>query len=369
MTRNNNTHSQRSGLLPKLQRSDAQPTTQKKKKKEPHIPVLFTLIYSFLALFLFLPSSAFPKVYSAFVTSLDPTEDEFLWEEVNCDPFDELNLCWNGPRPPHKSGYAFFTSLYRNGEWSPWLYTAEWGDRGQMLYRESPPDSFAESARDIVRAKTGHCTGFRVQIFSWHPFGPNALKLLVSTFNSREPVTPTSPDSLESVMLTIPPRLSQIGLRHPRYLDLSLPAATAAAVGNLKHTAINAYQFCESVYDCEFDFYESWLFNAAEASTYLSDYDIYTARLPNFGAIHSELLQGNPVLVSVKGYLPGCARPYRFDHMVCIYGYDAEKRMVHAIDPGFPNDKASATAFPLQEFLQSWTRTGSRACIFHARSP
>jgi hypothetical protein len=369
MTRNDNTHPQRNGLIPEFQCSDLQPTTQKKKKKKFHTPIFFTVIYSFLAPLLCSPLPIYAEVYSTFLHPDTPDSDEFLWEQIDCTPFDELTLCWNGPRPPRKGGYAFFTSLCKDGKWSPWLYTAEWGDRGQMLYQESPLDSFAESARDVVRAKNCSCTGFRVQVFSWTPFPDNALKLIASTFNSKELPAATPVESLKSVLLSVPPRISQIGLRHPRYLDLSLPAATAAAVGQVKNESIDAYRFCESIYDCEFDFYESWIFNAAEAATYLRNHDIYATRLPNFGAIHSELMNGNPVTVNVKGYLPGCARPYRFDHMVCIYGYDADKRLVYAIDPGFPNDKASATTFPLQEFLQSWTRAGNRACVFHPRTP
>ncbi len=364
MTRNNNAHPQRDRLLSKLQCSNLQPTAQEKKKKTFHTPIFFTALCSFLA-----PFFIHANVYTTLLNPETRDADEFLWEQTDCDSFDELILSWNGPRPPRKGGYAFFTSLYKDGKWSPWLYTAEWGDRGQMLYQESPLGSFAESARDVVRAKNCSCTGFRIQVFSWTPFADKALNLLVSTFNSKELAAVTDVEPLESVRLSTPPRISQIGLRHPRYLDLSLPASTAAAIGLLKNGAIDAYRFCESIYDCEFDFYESWTFNAAEAATYLDNYDIYATRLPNFGAIHADLMNGNPVTVSVKGYLPGCARPYRFDHMVCIYGYDAEKELVYAIDPGFPNDKASATAFPLREFLQSWSRTGNKACLFHPRTP
>ena len=317
-------------------------------------------------LFLLIPFLLSAELYQYTLSSDEQQTDEFYWEQSHCAPFDELLFSWNSARPPRNGGYAIFTSLKHNGVWSEWLYTAEWGDRGQMLYQESPPCAFAVTVRDAVRAKDVLATGFRVQIFSWNCPLAGLRNCFVSIRDSHVPLSSAIPtEPLASVLLPNMPKISQIGLRHPRYLDLSLPVSAAVAVGQITGHTTDATSFCEAVYDNEFDFYESWVFACAEAAARIGDhYEAYVERLPNFQALHAHLLEGFPVLVGVRGYLPGSARPYRFDHMVCIYGYDDTKQVVHAIDPGFPNDRATVTTFPLKEFLGSWSRLENKACIF-----
>ena len=288
-----------------------------------------------------------------------------LWEETECTPFDTLISCWNGPHPGDEQGYAIFVKLLQSGIWSDWIPIAEEGEKEHGVAINYTLSSSAEMVKGSVRSKKGPCTGFQIQLLSWRP-EPITLKTLFASTNA--PIEPPSTADLTSILLHQMPRVSQIALRHTNYLELSLPTAMAAAVGQVLGHPIDALDFCNAARDPEFGSYESWLWNAATASRILGDgYDVYVESLPDLAALHAHLCNGSPVVVAVRGYLPGCSRPYRKDHMVCIYGYDLDAHLIHAIDGGFPNVRASATTFPAAEFTKSWERTGNRACIIARR--
>ena len=292
----------------------------------------------------------------------------FCWEKIECAPFDTLIPCWNGPDPGSERGYALFVSLLQKDTWSSWIPIAEEGDREFGVAVNYTLSSSAEMTKGAIRSKNGPCTGFQILLLSWNSQPTTLTTLLVSTSDSSHRPPAGEIPQLTSVLLPNMPRISQIALRHSNYLELSLPTAMAAAVGQVMGKPIDVLSFCNAARDPEFGSYESWLWNTAVASRTLEDgYNVYLECLPDLAALHTHLLNGFPVVVAVRGYLPGCSRPYRKDHMVCIYGYDADGQIVYAIDGGFPNPRASATTFPIAEFLKSWERAGNRACIIERR--
>jgi hypothetical protein len=297
----------------------------------------------------------------------ETSQREIVWEQTETRPFNELILSWNANRP-EDGRLAFLIRVQKEGNWSPWLYYAEWGVFGQMLFKESPEDSFAESNREKIKVKEGLCDGFAIKVIASGGASMSALKTLIASPIDLSELKPARlPEKeLESVLLSPVPRQSQITLRHPRYQDLSLPTATSVAINYLLgRKAVDPSDFARQVLDEDFDFYESWVLNCAESAYRLGDgYRVHVERCADFETIHSSLKEGCPVLVGMRGFITGGPRPFYTEHALCLIGYDPGKQKVYCIDTAFPNEASTFVAYPLDQFLTAWAKQGNIACFF-----
>jgi hypothetical protein len=86
-------------------------------------------------------------------------------------------------------------------------------------------------------------------------------------------------------------------------------------------------------------------------------------RLLDFEALYQQLDRGVPVIVSVRGPLPGSASPYAKGHLLVVRGYDASSQKVLCMDPAFPADEKTLVSYELSDFIQAWDRRGNLAYI------
>lgn len=294
---------------------------------------------------------------------------EFVWECAPVKPFRELQLSWNATRLAQE-GYSFFVSLRQNGSWSPWLYYGEWGHFGQLLCKENPDTSFAETHRGTARPKQSLSDGFRIRLIS--PARGTLFdlrELFASTFDT--PIT-SSPDlSLSNpspILLDSVPRYSLLQLRFSPIYEYSLCVAAAAAVNYLGKNA-DPVDFSQCVYDQDFDCYEHWPLIAAEAAARLGpDFEVRIEYLPDFSAIYTQLEQGCPVVVGIIGTLMGGPMPFRREHGVAVIGYDPVLKKVHCMDPGFAWYKATFVSYQLEDFLRAWEKRKNIACVFKKKT-
>ncbi len=312
----------------------------------------------FYTLFLAASSIGSSKIYEHFP---DANESSFYWEVADTAPFNELILTWNGLRP-EKDGHFFFVSVRQNGEWSPQLYYGQWGSWGQLLFRDTPEDSFASAFRGVVSPKSGHCDGFIVSVQSAHPIGA------LSVFINEPAISSSGKESLAPVLLKNPDKQSLITLRQLRYSDLYVTTAVSIAVNTLyQEKKIDPVAFATLSYDQEFDAYDHWNLSAAQASAALEgNYLVQIQKLPDFGALYSYLAKGCPVVVGIKGTLGGGPRPHYREHALCVIGYDPSTQRVHCIDPYFPTDKSTAVSYSLFDFTAAWGKRKNIACTFKA---
>lgn len=277
------------------------------------------------------------------------------WEQENLPPFDELMISWNGFRPVQGS-YSIFARV-QIGSWSPWLLYGSWGAEGQSSF-----DNQVGSVRvyqDAFEVLGGEkARGFQVRV---EPGA--ALRLHVYTNSASQP---SFADSYEPVHLQMD-GLSQMTLGHPRHLDLCSPTAASAVLRYLKKQ-IDPIHFAGRVWDQRFDIFGNWALNVAEASNHLGlDWDVWVERLSGFSDIYRRLLLKTPVIVSVRGPLPGSARPYAKGHLIVVNGFDPQKKEVHCMDPGFPTDDQAHVQYGLEDFVTAWNRRGNIAYIFQKK--
>jgi len=256
-------------------------------------------------------------------------------------PFNELILSWNGRRP--KTGHwTFFVRLFQN-EWSPWLKMAEWGPDFQRSFAEE--NGFAKSHQDIAKPKNGYCTGYEIKVEG----DPDSVTVCLSDLSQFPIIKPILPP----VQLQNIPTQSQQILPHSRAKDLCSPTSTSMALHFLQ-CPIDPILFATKVHDHTFDIYGNWMLNTAAASEFLRPkYRTYVARLPDFAALHTQLQKGLPVVVSIKGPLPGAPLAYANGHLILVTGYDQDR--VYCMDPGFHANEQTLTSYALDDFLEAWT--------------
>lgn len=308
-------------------------------------------------------------------------KERFL--EENIAPFDELILTWNGKRPT--SGNYFFYIRLKTDVWLPYLLYACWGADGQSSFSEG---------QDIVRVSGQKATGFEVEVRASGGAPLEDLRSLHVYVNQENPQNqasilsdarlglidlggshsgpseelPNSPNqpprSIESILLDVP-GLSQRTLSHPRAKDLCSPTSTSVVVRYLAKHYVDALEFAGHSWDGGFDIFGNWVFNVAHASSLLGpSWNCWVQRLQNFDDIYTRLQKKTPVIVSVRGPLQGSALPYSQGHLMVVIGFDAVNERVLCMDPAFPTNKETLTSYPLQDFIDAWSRRGFISYIF-----
>lgn len=273
------------------------------------------------------------------------------WEETNSLPFNELILSWNGIRP-QKGKWTFWISLHE-GEW---LKYAEWAPDSQRSFHSV--GVFAESYQDAVIPKE-LCTAFRVKVEGKELDSLHRLNVCVSNLANH---SLRVPQNLSPVLLKDVPRQSQLVLNHPRRKDLCSPTSTTTAIRYLlQSNQLDPRDFASRIHDEGFDIYGNWILNIAEAYNQLRA-PCHVERLNDFTALHAKLMQSKPVVVSVKGSIPGAPKPYPAGHLICVIGY--EKNQVYCIDSAFPDNASTFVGYDLNDFLTAWGTRRNLAYVF-----
>lgn len=284
------------------------------------------------------------------------------WKEENLNPFDELILSWNAERP-NKGKFLFYVRV-KTKEWSPWLLYALWGHEGQSSFSSADEDTAVKVYQDTLEMMKGKATAFQIKVVPQEGAHLSSIYGLHVYINSGKGSQKTAP-SLTSITLKVP-GLSQMALDHVRHADLCSPTSTTAVTRYLANDdTIDPLFFAEHVWDSGFDIFGNWVFNVAQASTYLGNrWSCWVERLQGFNDIHCYINQGTPVIVSVRGPLPGSAQAYAKGHLLVVMGYDSINQRVICMDPAFPQDHETHVSYALSDFMEAWSRRGNVAYIF-----
>lgn len=299
-----------------------------------------------------------------------PIEQE--WKEENLIPFDELMISWNAIRPV-EGKFLFYVSVKIN-EWSPWLLYASWGSDGQSSFLSEKQGVPVKVYQDTLQVMEGkNATAFQIKIVTEGYATLNHIHALHVYTNSDETQTIqkiTASDLTSSIYIKVP-RLSQMTLNHIRCTDLCSPTSTTAVMRYLlKNDTIDPICFAKNIWDSGFDIFGNWVFNVAEASTHLgSEWNCWVERLNGFENIYQRLSQGTPVIVSVRGPLPGSAQNYTKGHLMTVIGYDSLLQKVICMDPAFPTDGETHVFYDLSDFVQAWGRRENVAYVFSKKRP
>lgn len=294
-----------------------------------------------------------------------PGETEVLLTEENLAPFHELMFSWNAQRPT-QGQYLFYVRVFTDA-WSPWMIYGSWGSEGQLSFSDKAEGFPARVYQDAVETLDGvKATGVQIHVIA--EGGAPLDKIYgIHLYTNGDRDAPNSLISLNGSRVEIPVLgISQMQLEHPRYDSLCSPTSTTAVVRYLlqDHT-IDPVRFAQNSWDRGFDIFGNWVLNIAEASNLLGEHwDCWVERLEGFHAIVERLHQNTPVIVSVRGPLPGSAQPYAKGHLLVVTGFDPAKNQVLCMDPAFPTDGETHVSYDLDDFVASWNRRGKVAYLF-----
>jgi hypothetical protein len=288
------------------------------------------------------------------------------WKEENLPPFDELMLSWNAIRPI-EGRFLFYVSV-KTDEWSPWLLYAAWGSDEQSSFLNTAEESPVKVYQDALEVLNGEkATAFQIKIIAEGSVMLDRIHALhVYTNGSEEQELQPLDSCLDPIYLQVP-GLSQMTVEHPRHKDLCSPTSTTAVIRYLSEDyTIDPISFAQNVWDSGFNIFGNWVFNVANASAYLgSQWECWVERLNGFEHIYQYLSQGTPVVVSVRGPLPGSAQPYATGHLIAVIGYDPLNEKVICMDPAFPTDIETHVFYDRSDFVEAWSRRGNIAYVFN----
>lgn len=297
--------------------------------------------------------SAFSEIHQIALHPL-ATEERIIWESEEVAPFDEIMLTWNGDRP-QVGGFVISIAISSEGEWSPELPYMYWGAEGQRTL---------STGQDSI-SRLGN--RFRVVIQSEGGAALTSLRNLTACTSRLSDYRIELPSyGLEPAELEIKAGRSQMVLRHPRSRGLCSPVATSTAMNYLLgERRIDPLLFAEQVRDERIDIYGNWVLNVAQAAALLGpQWHCYVARLNRFEELHARLMRGLPVVVSIKGPIPGAALPYSEGHLLLIRGYEPVSQRLLVVDSAFPTDDEVFTSYLLDDFLAAWSLRKNVAYIF-----
>lgn len=287
-------------------------------------------------------------------------------------PFTQLIFSWNAVRP--KKGYFSFWVQARDGQskrWGSWHHMMDWGNDVQRSYRSK---SNGISNYNFVRLEmAAGLTGdsFRVKMVQHNGAllnGIQAFSVSCANFNLFESESVNvAIAGLPSVHIKQVPAISQFALDHPKSDCICSPTSCSMLTGFLTQQDVDPSVFAAKAFDAGLGAYGSWPFNMAHAYEVCQGaFCFFTTRLTGFARLHHRLMQGVPVVVSVRGPLQGAASAYRAGHLLIVVGWDAKKQEVIVHDPAFKTDRDTVKRYAIQDFLEAWERSRRLAYLAEA---
>ncbi len=287
-------------------------------------------------------------------------QPSFIWQENLVSPCKELVVGWNAKRPD-QGQYHLSISL-KVDTWSPWFPYAVWETEKQRSFEFHLDPIHLYQDTITIAGNTG-ATGWKVKVEGKNGANLQGFHTIYATFPSSSEKKTISHHSFIGLEV---PRISQVQISDPRHMRLCSPTSTTAVVRFLNNCSlITPLEFADKVWDSHFDIYGHWVFAAAQAYAELGEeWETRVMYLNDFDGLYQFLEAGYPVVVSVKGFLPGSIHSYDQGHLLVVRGYDPETNKILCMDPAFPADSQTYVSYPLDEFLSCWKQRKNIAYTF-----
>ena len=297
------------------------------------------------------------KKYSALERIWNMRNAIVLHKQENVFPFTQLLFSWNALRP--KYGYFSFYVQVRDAltkHWGKWHHMLDWGKEKQCSYK-SNSDGF--SSYHYVRLEIDdqkYADGFKIKIVP-HYFAScgvfHSCSISLSNYNAFKSES-LHTFRLPSVYLKNFPAIAQLALNHKDKNRICSPVSCSMMVSYLTKCSCNPLEYAEYCFDCGLNTYGSWPFNTVYAFEKCPTHSFSVWRMNSFRDIHAQLTKKLPVIVSVRGILPGALKPFPHGHLLVVIGWDNDSQEVICHDPAAESDDTVLKRYPIYDFLQAW---------------
>jgi len=325
------------------------------------------IIYNILSMFIYV--NANNNVWTWFYTEkythnkkiLNDRKKTVLFKKENIASFTQLLLSWNVLRP--ERGHFSFYIQVRNAQtkkWGDWYLMADWGRGIQKTYL-TKSDGLASCVHvrlELDETKTADAFCIKIE-----PHEGAQLQLLeavavaVSDF-SLFALQGCVDDNLKTIILTDVPALAQFSFDHNDKGRICSPVSCAMLVQYLVKESVQLDDFIASIFDDGLGVYGSWQCNVAHMfDACKGKVNFFVRRAQSFMDVYQSLEKSFPVIVSVRGELPGAMKPFPHGHLLVIIGWDNETREVVCHDPAAESNDKVLKRYPVEPFLRAWQRS------------
>ncbi|EKD23404.1 MAG: hypothetical protein ACD_82C00062G0003 [uncultured bacterium] len=314
---------------------------------------------------------AYKKVFSDSECLYNKNLDGISFFKEDIKRFSQIIFSWNSARPK-VGGFLFHikTKNAKSKKWSDWHKMFYWGSACQRSYYGS------NSSSDYihVRLETGLnnlSEAFKVII---EPCGGADLGLIksvcacISDFNKFKPdIIDSKLLNLKSVHIKDVPKISQRLLDHKESSRICSPTSCSMLLGFFNKYFTDALSFTDSVFDPALGSdgsYGNWCFNVAEVYCRSGGKVLcHVSRMNGFIDLYEKLLEGFPVIVSVRGKLEGGQKEYNSGHLIVVVGWDFISKSVICHDPAFYTNESTFVKYKLKTFLDCWGNSNKLAYV------
>jgi len=306
------------------------------------------------------------QLYHCHLENFQSNQALIEWQEECPILFSELIVSWNALRPL-KGEYAIYVCL-KTDDWSSWLLYAIWGGNGQKSFSAKSQDSYVQVYQDAVETLDQRkARAFKIRVEALEGADLRQFHSLHACTTDLQALNCCSQVNADASISLKVAGISQMTLQHQRCKDMCSPTSTTAVVRYLKSDPlINPVEFARLAHDDGFDIYGNWVFNVAQAYTYLGrKWQCFVARLSGFDDIYKNLSEGTPVVISIRGPLKGSPLLYKSGHLIAIIGFDSETNEVLCMDPAFSSDENTIVRYALDDLMKAWGRRLNIAYMFN----
>lgn len=311
----------------------------------------------------------YQKVFDAGQIARQSKNNEIVFEKVDTPAFSQLVFSWNAFRP-ERGHFSFWVQARskHDGTWGSWHKMVEWGQGVQRSYASRGNGVNRYVYVRLEAGKDRAADAFRIKMAA-HQHADLALvrscAVSLSDFSKFKPEAVHTFGSLDSTYVAGVPRQSQFSFEHERNSGLCSPTSCSMVASYFSDKKIDPIMFARSSFDHGLNVYGSWSFNTAHAFEQCDGrVHFAAARFNSFKGVHQRLTDGVPVVVSVRGPLPGAPRPYRHGHLLVVTGWDANTKEVICNDPAMATNNTVEKRYPVKDFVRAWER--SRRLVYLA---
>lgn len=280
-----------------------------------------------------------------------------FFEKENIKPFTQLVFSWNAIRP--EQGHFSFYVQVRNPEnkrWGVWHHMADWGANLQKSYLSKSDgfSSFVHVRLEIENKKVADA--FRIKVVSTKGaslscvYGCTVATSDFNTFKAEQTIA-----DLPSVYIEDVPLIAQFALDHEDNGRICSPVSCAVLTQHLMGQDKDPLEFAAKSFDHGLGVYGSWPCNMAHAFEECGGkMSFFVRRMNGFSDVHQQLGRGIPLVVSVRGSLPGALKSFPHGHLLVVVGWNNDTREVLCHDPAAENHEKVFKRYPIADFLRAW---------------
>ncbi len=301
--------------------------------------------------------------YKHNVQLLNVHKKELFFTKKDIKPFTQLIMSWNVMRP--QQGFFSFYVQVRNAqtkEWGAWHHMTDWGCGIQKTYlSKSNGLSSGVHVRlelDILKEADAFCV--KVVPHNGADVGlVHALAAATSHFGLFKPeMYDEELQQLSSIKIEGVPVIAQFCVDHIDKKRICSPTSCAMVAEYITGNSVNMLDFIAAIFDEGLSVYGSWQCNMAHVFDVCKEkIHCFVQRGSSFCDIHQHLVKKMPVIVSVRGELPGALKPFPHGHLMVVVGWDQGAGMVICHDPAAESNDEVLKQYPIEAFLRAWERS------------